>query len=339
MEAPGVFSLEWLFGDIGGLEFVVLGAVFASVVLVVLGAAALAEPRDPVSRRFGERGSGAATANGVELRVAAREERKRGIWGFVLPEDDRERSAVRRRLWRAGWEGPNVVRNYFAVRTGLALVLPLPVAGTLLFTSFRIESGAVQFNVAGIAVTGPLILTLVLIVIGFYGPSLVVGARIDARQDQIRRAFPGALDLMQLSVEAGLGVDAAIAKVAQEMALAQPALAREFALILVELRAGKPRDTVLADFAERTGVEEIRSFATVLQQTVEFGTNMAEALRTFADEMRRRRMLLAEEKANKLSVKLSAVVVTLMMPAILTMIMGPVIIRTIRVIMPAVGGP
>jgi tight adherence protein C len=335
-----VFPLDWPLGDASVAELAALGALFVAVLLVVFAGAALGAPQDPISRRFDEASrSRKVVGASLELRVAAREERKRGIWSFVLPENDQERSRVRRRLWRAGWQGPHAVRSYFALRTGLALLLPLPVPVTMFFSSFSFESGVGSFDVGGLPITSPLVLVLVLILIGFYGPPFIVRARINARQEAIRRAFPGALDLMQLSVEAGLGVDAAIAKVAEEMARAQPALAREFALILVELRAGKPRNTVLADFAERTGVKEIRSFASLLQQTVEFGTDMAEALRVFADEMRRRRMIEAEEKANKLSVKLSGTVVVLMMPAILAMIIGPLIIRAVRVIGPAIGSP
>jgi tight adherence protein C len=332
--------LDLLPAGIEPAELAILAAVFVSVLIAVGGAAAFAAPRDPVSRRFAEAGGMADETRpaNVDLWVDRAPTKAKGWWGFLLPADGKERSETRRRLWRAGFQGSHVVRGYYLVRTLLALFLPLPVVAIVLFTSLNLGGGALRFDLGGVPVTTPLLLVLLLVALGFYGPAVVVRLRIDARQEAARRAFPTALDLLQLSVESGLGVDAAIQKVAEEMVLAQPALAREFGQILVELRAGKPRQTVLADFAERTGVEEVRSFVAVLQQTVEFGTDMAEALRVFASEMRRRRMVLAEEKANKLSVKLSMAVVTLMLPAILAMLLGPIVIRVVRVVFPALAG-
>jgi tight adherence protein C len=331
--------LDLLPAGIGPAELAIMGAVFVSVLVVTWGVAALTAPQDPVSRRFTEAGTLSAGSGpvSIDLRIDREPSKAKGIWGFLLPNDDKERSEVRRRLWRAGFTSPHVVRNYYLVRALLALLLPLPIVAVVLFTSLNI-GGVLQLDLGSVSFTLPLLLVLLLVALGFYGPAAIVRLRIDARQEAVRRAFPTALDLLQLSVESGLGVDAAIQKVAEEMALAQPALAREFGTILVELRAGKPRQAVLADFAERTGVEEVRSFVAVLQQTVEFGTDIVEALRVFASEMRRRRMLLAEEKANKLSVKLSIVIVTIMLPTILMLIMGPIVIRAIRIIVPALAG-
>ena len=316
-----------------------MGRCFVSALLLVTGTAALLAPRDPVAQRLAAAGIGPEVTDGAELglRVATEQEGGGGLWGFLLPRNVRERSHVRRVLWTAGFEGPHVVRNYFLLRVVLAVLLPLPVILAVLFTSIRIGSDAVQFDLPGLHLSGALLLVLLLVTVGFYGPAIVLRFRVEARREALRRAFPNALDLLQLSVEAGLGVDAALSRVAEEMMLAHPALAREFALIIVELRAGKPREAVLKDFADRTGVEEVRSFVTVLQQTVEFGTNMVDALRVYASEMRQQRMLGAEEKANKLSVKLSAAIVLIMMPAVLGMIMGPIIIRAVRIILPALG--
>jgi tight adherence protein C len=328
---------EWLPAGGGPIEALLLGAIFVSVLLLVIGASALLSPGDSVERRLSVAAPDPVSARpqrDAGLRVAVERPPAGGLWGFLLPRNDRERSRARQLLWRAGFEGPHAVRNYFALRALLAVLLPLPLILAVLLTSLRIGGDSVPLGLPGMRAPGTLLVVLLLVCVGFYGPMVVVRLRVDSRCQAMRRAFPNALDLLQLAVEAGLGVDSAIARVAEEMMLAHPALGREFALIIVELRAGKPREAVLADFAERTGVAEVRSFVTVLQQTVEFGTDIADALQVFASEMRQKRMLAAEEQANKLSVKLSAVVVMVMMPAIFALILGPIVIRTVRVILP-----
>jgi len=148
-----------------------------------------------------------------------------------------------------------------------------------------------------------------------------------AQKIEIEQSFPNALDLIQISVEAGLGFDAAMTRVANEMVHSAPALCREFRTVQLEISAGAEREKALMEMAQRTGVDEVSSFANVVLQSVRFGTSMSDALQIYAQEMRLSRELRAQEKANKLPVKMSAVMSALMLPAMILLIVGPVVIR------------
>ena len=136
---------------------------------------------------------------------------------------------------------------------------------------------------------------------------------------------------MQVSVEAGLGFDSAMTRVGNELARVSPDLSWEFLSVQRQVAAGRPRSTALQEMAARTGVETIRSFANVVVQSMQFGTSMSEALIAYADELRSQREMKALEMANKLPVKMSAVLAALLMPVLLMITAGPVVIRMIRV--------
>ena len=142
--------------------------------------------------------------------------------------------------------------------------------------------------------------------------------------------FPDALDLLLICVEAGLGLDAAIARIAQELTGAHRRLGENFALMTIEMRAGSSRRDALRNLADRLGIDEVRALVTLLNQSEELGTSIADALRVYSAEMRTRRMLRAEIKANALSVKLSIPLALFIFPVIMTVILLPVIIRIIR---------
>jgi tight adherence protein C len=135
---------------------------------------------------------------------------------------------------------------------------------------------------------------------------------------------------MQVSVEAGLGFDAAMTRVGNELAQVSPELSWEFLTVQRQIQAGRPRDAALADMATRTGVDIVRSFANVVAQSIQFGTSMSEALTAYAAEMRLFREMKAQEMANKLPVKMSAVLASLMLPALIMLTIGPVVIRYMR---------
>jgi tight adherence protein C len=150
------------------------------------------------------------------------------------------------------------------------------------------------------------------------------------RKQRIEEGFPNALDLMQISVESGLGFDAAMTRVGNELAEVSPDIAFEFLSVQRQVQAGRAREAALRDMADRTGVETVRAFANVVQQSMQFGTGMSEALITYAEELRETRELRAQEMANKLPVKMSAVLASLMLPALILLTVGPVLIRYIR---------
>jgi tight adherence protein C len=162
---------------------------------------------------------------------------------------------------------------------------------------------------------------------GFYVPDLCLNLWIRRRKEQIVQGFPDALDLLVVCVEAGMGIDAAINRVAEEIRLSSRVISDEFRLLNLELRAGKARAEALRNLGVRTDVEEIRSFATLLIQTDRFGTSVAQALRVHSDSMRTRRYQKAEELAAKLPVKLMFPLILFIFPAIFVVIVGPAAIQ------------
>jgi tight adherence protein C len=174
--------------------------------------------------------------------------------------------------------------------------------------------------------------------IGLYLPSLFIRARADRREREIINAFPDALDLMLVCVEAGLALESAFDRVGKEMALTHPLLAEQLGTVVLELRAGRSREDALRRMAERTGADEIRAFATLLIQSTNLGTSIAQTLRVYASEMRERRRMRAEEKAHRLPVLLSVPLVACMLPVMIGVLMLPAVIRVIRVLVPALHG-
>jgi tight adherence protein C len=320
------------------VQMVTLGLVFAGILLVTIGAAA-SFGRDEVERRYG---AAAAEGVGTSGSVSARRQAANDSWGAVslggvlAPTKEHERLAVRRRLIHAGYRGPNAVFLYFLIRAGLGLLLPgLLMIATLGF-AFSAGSFDIELPLIGVSASSTILLLALLILIGYYAPPLFVRRRIRLRQQAIREAFPNALDLMQVAVQAGLGFDAALTRIAEEMRGAHPVLAEDLGTMVLEMRAGKPRDRVLNDLGERTGVEEITAFATVMNQSMSYGTSISDALETYAKEMRSKRMMRAEELANQLPVKMSVVMVLCLLPILFLIVIGPIAIRMIRTLLPMI---
>lgn len=321
----------------GEFQLIALTGLFAGVVMVTLGAVTVFSG-DAVERRLAVPSSGQGAA-AVEVRRSDRRDGDRaGLAGFVAPSDRRERLAARQRLVQAGFRGQHAVRNYYLIRSGLGLLLPLPLLIATFGFALSAGSFSVDLPVLGVS-AGSMVPALgLLVVLGFYFPPLFVRQRIKHRQRAIREGFPHALDLMQVAVQAGLGFDAALARVGQELQAAHRSLAEEFLVVVLELRAGKPRERVLQDLAQRTGVEEIQSFQTVMLQSIRYGTSISDALEVYAAEMRHKRMMRAEEMANKMPVKMSVAMVAFLLPTLFLIFMGPVVIRFVRVISPMLQG-
>ena len=174
--------------------------------------------------------------------------------------------------------------------------------------------------------------------LGLYLPSIFIRAKADRRQREIINGFPDALDLMLVCVEAGLGLEAAFARVGQEMTTSHPRLAEQLGAVVLELRAGRSREDALRRMADRAGADEIRAFATLLIQSTKLGSSVAQTLRIYASDMRERRRMRAEEKAHRLPVLLSIPLVACMLPVMIGVLMLPAAIRVIRSVMPALTG-
>jgi tight adherence protein C len=239
---------------------------------------------------------------------------------------DTRDQAVRLRLVAAGYTAPHAPRVYTLVR--LVLVIALPALVLL------------NFWVAG---SSPSITTLYISLVaaaafGLYIPALIVRAKADRRRQEIINDFPDALDLMLICVEAGLGLEAAFARVGMEMTESHPRIAEQFGSVVLELRAGRNREDALRRMADRAGADEIRAFATLLIQSTKLGSSIAQTLRVYASEMREKRRMRAEEKAHRLPVLLSIPLVVCMLPVMIGVLMLPAAIRVMRAILPALAG-
>lgn len=236
---------------------------------------------------------------------------------------DTEDSVIRERLSAAGYSAPYAPRVFTLIR--LALVIILPVLAALM-----LWSGEGRPSVLKVYIT-----LAVAAALGLYLPKLFIRAKADRRQTQIVNAFPDALDLMLVCVEAGLGLEAAFARVGMEMTKSHPLLAEQFGTTVLELRAGRSREDALRRLADRAGADEIRAFATLLIQSTKLGSSIGTTLRVYASEMRERRRMRAEEKAHRLPVLLSIPLVACMLPAMMGVLMLPAAIRVIRTLLPA----
>jgi tight adherence protein C len=239
---------------------------------------------------------------------------------------DTKNETLRRKLVSAGYDAAFAPRVYTLVR--LVLVISLPLLVLLFFWSTGASPSMLK-----------LYLTLVIAAaMGLYLPALFIRARADRRQQEIVNAFPDALDLMLVCVEAGLGLEAAFARVGMEMTTSHPRLAEQFGSVVLELRAGRSHDDALRRMADRAGVDDIRAFATLLIQSTKLGSSIAQTLRTYASEMREKRRMRAEEKAHRLPVLISIPLVACMLPTMIGVLMLPAAIRVARAILPALHG-
>jgi tight adherence protein C len=210
---------------------------------------------------------------------------------------------------RAGYKNPGRAAAIYAVTE---LLSPLFFAAVTL--------GALGVRRGGLY-------ALLAAAVGYALPGFILARQTANRQKQIQNGLPDALDLLIVCVEAGAGLDSAIVKASEELVLAYPALAEELKLITTETRAGKPRLEAFRNFAQRTGVDDVRSLVAMLVQTDRFGTSIAQALRTHAATARTKRRQRAEERAAKLGVKLVFPLVFCLFPALYVVVLGPAVIK------------
>jgi tight adherence protein C len=219
-------------------------------------------------------------------------------------------SKVQRRLATAGFYKPKHIATYIASE----VVAPVVLFGVIFLA---LGSRGIIFAILGA-------------IVGYLLPGLVVEYYTKQRQKEIRNGLPDALDLLIVSIEAGMAIDQSIVKSAEELRIAYPNLAEELHLITVECRAGKPRIEAFKNFAARTKVDDVRALVAMLVQTDRFGTSIAEALRTYADVSRTKRRQRAEERAAKIGVKLVFPLVFCLFPAFFVVVLGPGIIKLVN---------
>lgn len=322
---------EFLASDVGRIALLIL--LFVAVAAVAFGVTALLGDRRVVRDRLVEAGpstSDSQIAAGAGLRVHD----ARGAWVALvtaiektgIPLVDTKDATLRSRLVAAGYTQEYAPRVYSLVR--LATVIGFPVAALAFMWAGGSSPSLIKIYLIG----------AIAALLGLYLPSLFIRAKADRRQQNIINGFPDALDLMLVCVEAGLGLEAAFSRVGMEMTRSHPLLAEQFGAVVLELRAGRSQEDALRRMADRAGADEIRAFSTLLIQSHKLGSSISQTLRTYAAEMRERRRMRAEEKAHRLPVLLSVPLVTCMLPVMIGVLMLPAVIRTIRTIIPAIGG-
>ena len=320
---------EFLSNDVARLALLFL--LFVAVVGVTFGLAVSIGERSEVRRRL----AGSLTSSmeeGVVPGAGLRVHDARGAWVALVtaiekagvPLVDTKDATLRSRLVAAGYTQGYAPRIYSLIR--LIGVIGLPVAVITLLWASGSSPSATRLYIIG----------MISALAGLYLPSLWIRARADRRQQQIINGFPDALDLMLVCVEAGLGLEAAFSRVGMEMTRSHPLLAEQLGAVVLELRAGRSQEDALRRMADRAGADEIRAFATLLIQSHKLGSSIAQTLRTYAAEMRERRRMRAEEKAHRLPVLLSIPLVTCMLPVMIGVLMLPAVIRTIRIVVPAI---
>lgn len=226
----------------------------------------------------------------------------------VLPKSQQEISVVQQRLIRAGLRSDNAVKMFYGAKVITPLVLCL----------LAWVSGAYHF--------GPMFIFALAIGGGFLAPDFWLGRKIAKRQAEIKKGLPDVLDLLVICVEAGLSLDQATARTAQELEKAQPALSDELGIVALEQRAGRARADAWKHLAERTDVDVIRNLVSMLVQAEQFGTSIGKTLRVHSETLRTKRVQEIEEKAAKLSVKLLFPLVLFIFPSLFLVVLGPAVL-------------
>jgi tight adherence protein C len=232
---------------------------------------------------------------------------------FLEPQNKKELSEVRLRMMQAGYRHRDAVRYFHAAQLGLAL--GLLALGILYFLLFKAD-GETDIKTSVAYILGPGL-------VGYMLPKYWITKRRQKRQDEIQDGFPDSLDMMLVCVEAGQSMDQAIIRVASEIRASYPALSEEYEIVALQIKAGRDKPSVLSEMAERCGVQDISSFVTTLIQSQTFGTPVGDALRVYASEMRDKRVMRAEEKANKLPTQMTLVTMMLTVPPLLIILVGP----------------
>ena len=254
------------------------------------------------------------------LRANRRNQKLDKYANFLEPQDAKALSQIRLTLLQAGYRDRDAVRYFHFAQFALAIgFLTLGVIYFLVFKSGE-DSTAGQ---AVMYILGPG-------GVGYMIPKYWVTKRLQTRQEEISDGFPDSLDMMLTCVEAGQSLDQSIIRVAREIEASYPALAEEYEIVSQQIKAGRDKPSVLNEMAERCGVQDISSFVTVLVQSQTFGTSIADALRVYAAEMRDKRVMRAEEKANKLPTKMTLATMMLTVPPLLIILVGPSVLGIMK---------
>jgi tight adherence protein C len=299
---------------------VVGGFVFLATSMLTFVVMATVRVRGSVKRRAADissHGPRRAAENRRSLRYASAKAAQRLIdytTKNYSESNEKHVRMLRRQLMQAGFLDPRAPAFYFISRTVLAI--GLGVAAFFLIPVVSPETKSLFWPIVGISGLA-----------GYFGPGFYLGRRITKRQTEHRAGFPDFMDLLVVCADAGLSMEAALDRVGREIADAYPSLGANIHMTTLEMRAGRSLSEALEHLGDRLGLEEARSFATLLQQSEELGSSMTDALRVYSDDMRHKRLSRAEEKAYSLPAKLSVPLVLCVFPVLVVVIMLPAYVR------------
>ncbi|TVP94527.1 MAG: type II secretion system F family protein [Roseinatronobacter sp.] len=303
------------------LGLIALTGVGGTLLLVLAVMVMMAGGRADPMKRFSEQANSKEKHSAPE---AAKLRRKVGrefkslekYARFLEPENENELSDARQKMIRAGYLSKTAVRDFAALQFILAI-------------TGMIASLLLVFVIAPDSFDTPIMMAVALItpmIIGYFGPRRWLERRVEARKEEILSGFPDALDMMLICVEAGQSLDQSIRRVSKEIEFAYPALGEELTAVGEQVKAGRERSEVLRDMAKRCDVTDITSFVGVMVQASTYGTSITDALRVFAAEMRDKRIMRAEEKANTLPTKMTLGTMMFTVPPLLIILVGPSVI-------------
>ena len=300
-----------LMGPFGPLIAVgTLGVILILVTIPLL----IQDSKDPLEKlKKNSRNAQSDLQPKKKLRTGTRNEKLDKYANFLEPKDAKQLSQIRLTLMQAGYRSRDAVRYFHFAQ--LALALGFLVLGVLYFLLF-VSGDETTTQQTMMYILGPG-------AVGYMLPKYWVSKRQQQRQEEIANGFPDSLDMMLTCVEAGQSMDQAIIRVAREIRVSFPALAEEYEIVSHQIKAGRDKPSVLNEMSDRCGVQDISSFVTVLIQSQSFGTSIADALRVYAAEMRDKRVMRAEEKANKLPTKMTLATMMLTVPPLLIILVGP----------------
>jgi tight adherence protein C len=285
-------------------------ASFCAIFLLIASAGLLIFYRETITARISSAINPSARQKTLKTTILDTREVLEGVverFEKVVPRSQAEVSVVQERLIRAGFRSDSAVKVFYGAKVMTPLVLCLIV----LVTGLR-SAGFFAY--------------LVCLGMGFLAPDFILGRLITNRQAKVRKGLPDVLDMLVICVEAGLSLDQATARTAEELIHAQPVLSDELGVVALEQRAGSARADAWKHFADRTGVDVVRNLVSMLVQSEQFGTSVAKTLRVHSDTLRTKRVQEIEEKAAKLSVKLLFPLVFFIFPSLFVVVLGPAVI-------------
>jgi tight adherence protein C len=304
------------------MTMAIMAMIFIAVVLVVLAAGSMFGRKVDIAARLST-AAPVPAAGGGSGNASLRTDQTKSVWARLVQEVERRglsltdsnSDALTERLMLAGFDQIWAARAFVLLRTVLTLFLPLVALGVIAISNAWPSPENLYMTLGGAAV------------VGLYLPNFLVNSRSSRRRDEILNGFPDTLDLMLVCVEAGLGIDAAFSRVGTEIVGSHPLLARLFATVSLELRAGRTREVALRTLARRTAIPEIGAFVTLVVQSDKLGASIGQALKVYAAEMREARRMRAEERAHRIPVLLSIPLVVFLLPTMLAVLMIPPIIN------------